>query len=161
MGEDIRVGMGEIAAAQAPAILSIIGIGSCVGVALYHNSSKTGSLAHIMLPDSSRCRPGAAMEKFADKGIPAIIDKMKAFGADPLFLQARLIGGASMFKTSSGSGAFNIGESNVAACRDYLKKERIRIVGEDVLGSRGRTMRFDLETGKISVKYVDGNILEL
>jgi chemotaxis protein CheD len=56
---------------------------------------------------------------------------------------------------------FNIGENNVRACREFLKKERIRIVGEEVLGTSGRTMRFDLATGKITVRYADGSGTEL
>jgi chemotaxis protein CheD len=161
MDEEIKVGMGDISVAKAPVTLAIVGLGSCVGVALYCPKAKIGGLAHVMLPDSSRSRPGGAMEKFADVGIPVMIERMKKLGGDPLFTSARLVGGASMFKAGNGAGAFNIGESNVDACRRSLKLARIRVAGEDVLGGRGRTMRFSLETGKIVIKYVDGTLKEL
>ena len=161
--DEIKVGMGDIAVARNPNILAIIGLGSCVGVALYYPKGRIGGLAHIMLPDSSRSRPGTVMEKYADVGLPTMIDRMKKLGADPLWMTARLVGGASMFKNPAvnGAGTFNIGESNVAACRNYLKAQKIRIAGEEVLGNKGRTMRFDLATGKIVVRYVDGVTLEL
>lgn len=161
--EEIKVGMGDIAVAQNTGTLAIIGLGSCVGVALYYPKGRIGGLAHIMLPDSSRSRPGTNMDKYADVGLPVMLGRMKKLGAEPLWMTARLVGGASMFKTTNtnGAGGFNIGESNVAACKEFLKKEKIRLAGEEVLGTKGRTMRFDLLTGKIFVRYVDGATLEL
>jgi chemotaxis receptor (MCP) glutamine deamidase CheD len=49
----------------------------------------------------------------------------------------------------------------------YYPKERIgglehiRLVGEEVLDTNGRTMRFDLTTGKITVRQADGKGSEL
>ncbi len=48
----ILVGMGEFAVSHNPHTLSCIGLGSCIGVALYDRISHMGGLAHIMLPDS-------------------------------------------------------------------------------------------------------------
>jgi chemotaxis protein CheD len=166
VGNDIKVGMGDIAVSRAPDLLSIIGLGSCVGVAFYYPKERIGGLAHIMLPDSTRSRNTTSREKFADTGLAIMLDRIKKAGAEPMWMTARLIGGASMFKTSGGSGTpgtsmFNIGENNVNACREFLKKERIKITGEEVMGSTGRTMRFDLATGKIYVRYADGTGMEL
>ncbi|HUL62711.1 MAG TPA: chemotaxis protein CheD [Methanocella sp.] len=162
--DEIKVGMGDLAVARAPATLAIIGLGSCVGVALYYQKERIGGLAHIMLPDSTKSRNTTSREKFADTGLPILLDRLKKSGADPLWVTARLIGGASMFKTTGPQGSsamFNIGENNVRACREFLKKERIRIVGEEVLGTSGRTMRFDLVTGRITVRFADGSGTEL
>jgi chemotaxis protein CheD len=161
---EIKVGMGDIAVARAPNTLAIIGLGSCVGVALYFPKERIGGLAHIMLPDSTKSRNTTSREKFADTGLAIMLQRLRKNGADPLWMTARLIGGASMFKSNGPNGAnpmFNIGENNVRACREFLKKERIRIVGEEVLGTTGRTMRFDLATGKITVRYADGSGTEL
>ena len=153
--------MGDIIIAHNPATLSIIGLGSCVGVALYSAKDRVGGLAHIMLPDSRRSRPGANMKKFADTGISYMLGELKRKGVEPMWLSARLIGGASMFQLADSKSAFNIGQDNVAMCREILKRERIRIVSEEVLGNKGRTMKFDLVTGKIIVRYVDGVVREL
>jgi chemotaxis protein CheD len=161
---EIKVGMGDIAIARAPCTLAIIGLGSCVGVALYYPKERIGGLAHIMLPDSSKSRNNASREKFADTGLAILLEHLKKNGADPMWMTARLVGGASMFKTSGPNGSnpmFNIGENNVRACREFLKKERIRVTGEEVLGTVGRTMRFDLSTGKIIIRYADGCGTEL
>jgi chemotaxis protein CheD len=162
--DEIKVGMGDIAVARAPGTLAIIGLGSCVGVALYYHKERIGGLAHIMLPDSTKSRSNTSREKFADTGLAIMLDRFRKSGADPLWTTARLVGGASMFKTGGPGGQstmFNIGENNVRACREFLKKEHIRVVGEEVLGSSGRTMRFDLATGKIMVRQADGYTTEL
>jgi chemotaxis protein CheD len=162
--QEIKVGMGDIAIARGPCTLAIIGLGSCVGVALYYPKERIGGLAHIMLPDSTKSRSNTSREKFADTGLAIMLEQLRKNGADPLWMTARLVGGASMFKTTGPNGAnpmFNIGENNVRACREFLKKERIRLAGEEVLGTVGRTMRFDLTTGKITVRYADGCGTEL
>lgn len=161
---EIKIGMGEIAVARAPCTLTIIGLGSCVGVALYYPKERIGGLAHIMLPDSARARNNTSLEKFADTGLAILLGRLRESGADPGWMTARLVGGASMFKATGENGVnpmFSIGDNNVRACREFLKKERIRVVGEDVLGNVGRTMCFDLETGKIAVRYADGHSKEL
>lgn len=158
--EDYDVGMGEIIVAHNPATLSIIGLGSCVGVAIYCQALRIGGLAHIMLPDSSHSRAGSNLKKYADTGIDFMLKELKSRGAEPAWMTAKLVGGASMFPTT-GPTAFNIGSDNVAACKEKLRKEYIRIVSEDVLGNKGRTMKFDLVTGKVTVRYVDGTTREI
>ena len=48
-----NVGIGEYRVARPPAVLVSLGLGSCVGVALYDPERKVGGLAHIMLPSSN------------------------------------------------------------------------------------------------------------
>ncbi len=57
MNGDFIVGMGRIVVERDPAVLSCIGLGSCIGVSLYDKEKKIGGLAHIMLPDSEGTQP--------------------------------------------------------------------------------------------------------
>jgi chemotaxis receptor (MCP) glutamine deamidase CheD len=75
--------LGDIAVTRASNTLAILGLGSCVGVALYYPKERIGGLEHI------------------------------------------------------------------------------RLVGEEVLDTNCRTMRFDLTTGKITVRQADGKGSEL
>ena len=54
MGEMIKVGMADLKICKAPDALTTIGLGSCIGIALYDPSTKISGLAHIMLPDSTQ-----------------------------------------------------------------------------------------------------------
>ena len=60
-----------------------------------------------------------------------------------------------MFSGIKGN-TMNIGERNTTAVKKKLKEKHIKIVGEDLGGSNGRTVRFDLVSGKVLVKTVRG-----
>ena len=56
MGQVIKVGMADLNICKAPDVLTTIGLGSCIGIALYDPVTKISGLAHIMLPDSTQIR---------------------------------------------------------------------------------------------------------
>ena len=51
MGKVIKVGMADLNICKAPDIITTIGLGSCIGLALYDPVTKVGGLVHYMLPD--------------------------------------------------------------------------------------------------------------
>ena len=69
MGNMIKVGMADLKACKCPDALTTLGLGSCVGVALYDPVTKIGGLLHCMLPDSTQFRNNSNIAKFADTGI--------------------------------------------------------------------------------------------
>ena len=69
MSETIKVGMADLNICREPDCLTTIGLGSCVGIALYDSVTKITGLAHIMLPDSKEIRNNSNIAKFADTGI--------------------------------------------------------------------------------------------
>lgn len=56
MSDEIIVGMGRLFVVDKPVILSGIGLGSCIGLMLYDETTSIAGFAHIMLPDSSKAR---------------------------------------------------------------------------------------------------------
>jgi len=65
----IKVGMADLNITMAPGILTTLGLGSCVGIALYDKQNKIAGLAHIMLPSSKEIKNNENKAKFADTGI--------------------------------------------------------------------------------------------
>ena len=53
MGNVIKVGMADLNICKSPDMITTLGLGSCIGIALYDPVTKIGGLAHIMLPDST------------------------------------------------------------------------------------------------------------
>lgn len=145
--------MAEYKTGMAPAILTTLGLGSCVGVVLYDFTKKIGGLSHVMLPDSTLSRtdefnPG----KFADTAIDALLKEMIELGANPQKVYSKIAGGAQMFKIKTENNIMQIGKRNVEAVRKSLEKLNIKIVSEDVEGNYGRTIEFDCDTGELLVK---------
>jgi chemotaxis protein CheD len=142
------VGIGEYRVVKSPAVLVSLGLGSCVGVALYDPERKIGGLAHVMLPSSNGTEKIANPGKYADQAIRLMLEEMIKHGASRSRIVAKIAGGATMFKNSKNS----IGERNVESVREILKKEGIKIVGEDTGKNYGRSIEFDIETGLLHVR---------
>ena len=153
--EVIRVGMAELKICKAPKALTTIGLGSCVGICLWDTSAGVGGLAHIMLPDSTKIRKNDNIYKFADTAIDELINRMVVAGANSYSIKEKIAGGAQMFAFQSNSDAVCIGQQNVEAVKNKLKKENIPILAEDCGGSHGRTIVFYPQTGKLSIKAFD------
>ena len=74
--EIIKVGMADLNTAVYPDILTTLGLGSCVGIALYDPVSRVGGLAHIMLPDSTQIKNNSNKAKFADTATVLLVEEM-------------------------------------------------------------------------------------
>lgn len=149
MSKEIRIGIADYKVSNSPDKLITLGLGSCVGIAIYDTSTKRGGLSHIMLPDSSSFISDIKVEKFADLAIPTMIKEITS-GRFNKNLIAKIAGGASMFNFSS--NANNIGQRNVEAVETILKEYKIPIISRDTGGNIGRTMVVDLNSFTISIK---------
>jgi chemotaxis protein CheD len=147
--ERVKVGIAEYEVTTDGADLTTSGLGSCLGVALYDRSTGTAGLAHVMLPTAEEMADDNAA-KFADTGTDLLITEMERAGADTDDVVAKLAGGSDMLDFSeSGSG---IGVRNVEQVRETLAAHDVPVVGENVGGDHGRSLRFEARTGDLVVK---------
>lgn len=154
MGNMIKVGMADLKVCKCPDALTTLGLGSCVGVALYDPVTKISGLLHCMLPDSKQIRNNSNVAKFADTGIDELIKQMESIGAVRSRLVAKMAGGAQMFAVVSANDSLRVGERNAVAVREKLKAYRIRLLSEDCGLNYGRTVEFYSETGDYVIKSV-------
>lgn len=155
-GRAAIVGIGEYCVGQEP--MATIGLGSCVALILFDPQNATGSMAHVMLPDSHgrADRPG----KYADTAVPLLINEMVGKGCRRPRLVAKLVGGASMFAQFSGN--LNIGDRNTRTLKALLGDAGIRVVAELTGGNVGRSVVFSpQERGRVTVKRADGTCCDL
>ena len=157
----IKVGMADLQSARHPCIITTLGLGSCVGIALYDPGRKIAGLAHIMLPSSLQARNNSNTAKFADTAIVRLVEDMVRLGAIKTQLIAKLAGGAQMFSFSDASEMMRIGLRNVAASKEVLGSLRIPIVAEDTGGNYGRTIEINSENGKLLVKTIGHGLKEI
>lgn len=154
MGNMIKVGMADLKVCKCPDSLTTLGLGSCIGVALYDPVTKISGLLHCMLPDSTQIRNNSNVAKFADTGIDELVRQMTELGANRSRLVAKIAGGAQMFALSSANDTLRVGERNAQATRDKLKQLNIRLLAEDCGLNYGRTVEFYSETGEYVIKAV-------
>lgn len=154
MGEIIKVGMADLRVGKGTDIITTLGLGSCIGIALYDPVTKNGGLAHIMLPDSTAIRNNSNIAKFADTGIEKLVSDMVKNGANKSRLVAKIAGGARMFEVSGLSDVGNIGQRNAEASKAKLKALGIPLKAEDTGLNYGRTVELHCETGEFYIKSV-------
>lgn len=154
MGAVIKVGMADLKTGRAPDTITTLGLGSCIGIALWDSTTKIGGLAHVMLPDSTRIRNNSNVAKFADTGITELVRQMEKLGVSRRRMVAKIAGGARMFEVSGKTSVGNIGEKNALASKAKLRELGIRLVAEDTGLNYGRTVELDCNTGDYIIKAV-------
>lgn len=154
----IKVGMADLQVSTHPGTLTTLGLGSCVGIALYDSYSKVTGLAHIMLPSSMQARNNTNVAKFADTAIVKLIDDMIKIGARKEKIVAKLAGGAQMFAFNQSSDLMRIGLRNVIASKEKLAELRIPVISEDTGGNFGRTIELYSDDGRLMIKTIGHGI---
>lgn len=134
-------------------------LGSCVGVSLFDPEAGVGGLIHCMLPlsktDPEKAKARPAM--FTDTGFIALLNEVVEQGACLSRLVVKVAGGGAPMDSA---GRFKIGERNYAVLRKLLWKNNLLIAGEDVGGTKPRTMRVQMSDGLVTVSS-GGEVTEL
>lgn len=146
--------MADLKLARAPDKLMTAGLGSCIGICIIDRQVKLACLAHIMLPSSAQAKNPENKAKFADSALEIVMEEMLKGGASRSRLQAKIAGGAQMFKFSGESDIMKIGERNAVSVETHLNKYNIPILARDTGGNYGRTITFDAETGELLVRTI-------
>lgn len=156
MSETIRVGMADYKICRSPQKISTLGLGSCLGVILYDESSGVCGMAHVMLPDSTRIPSQQGNRfKFMDTCLADMYDELTQKMQIPSSkLKAKIAGGAKMFAHRSTNSMLNVGEQNVNKAKEMLSAWRIPIRGEDTGDRYGRTITFDPGSSELHIKTV-------
>ncbi|MEW6411921.1 MAG: chemotaxis protein CheD [Candidatus Zixiibacteriota bacterium] len=130
-------------------------LGSCICVTVYDPIAKVAGMIHYMLP-LSKVSPEKAKKTpamFADTGVTELLRLVFDLGAVKDRLIVKAAGGSSLMDQKK---IFNIGERNYLILRKILWKNNILIKSEDVGGSISRTVHFNVDTGKVTVKTSKG-----
>ncbi|HJS46458.1 MAG TPA: chemotaxis protein CheD [Gemmatimonadales bacterium] len=151
-GRELVVRVAELQVGGRGEVLVTIGLGSCVAIVLHDPVAAVGGLAHVLLPSPSLSRrDDAGPGRFPQTAVPALVEAMAGRGAVPRRLTARLVGGAAMFTNLAPVGTIQMGERNGVASRQALLAHGIAVVGEDLGGDYGRTVRLHVATGDLDV----------
>jgi chemotaxis protein CheD len=158
-GIQVVVDVADFAVAGGDSVLVTLGLGSCVALALHDPATGIAGLAHILLPTVGTNPPSIRAAKYADTAVPMLVEEMRRHGARRK-LVAKMAGGARMFAALLPSG-INMGERNIEATRAALAKLGIKIIGEDVGGEYGRSVKFFAATGAMTVRSLVGGNRDL
>ena len=162
----ITVNISDMKMAQGADVLVTYALGSCIGICLYDPVKKIGALGHIMLPVAHNEEDAKTKKfRFANTCIPEMLNQMIKSGCNKRSIVAKIAGGATMFKlvnasnpNTSNSNINRIGSQNIEAVKEGLKNAGIKLVAEDTGADYARTVFFDTDSGKVTVKSCNRQI---
>ena len=160
-GRELVVRVADLRIGVAEDVLVTVGLGSCVAIVLYDAEARVGGLAHVLLPSPALAREDGNPARFPQSAVPRMLELMRADGARPERITARLAGGASMFAALAPPGTVQMGERNLVAARQALSVHGVPLVGEAVGGDFGRTVRLRVRDGRVEVSTVAHGIQHL
>jgi len=155
--EEVRVNMAEYKVESKPIEL-VTSVGSCIAICMYDSANMCGGMAHIMLPKSAVAAQEPLPGKFADTAVPTLTTAIRRISRKESRLTAKIAGGANMFPNMK---ALNIGEKNIQAVKASLAEHRVRLLAEDVGGTHGRRITFNITTGTATVRQFNGETTKL
>lgn len=166
MPNSLAVGLGEIKISNNPQdMLVAYGLGSCVGIGMHDPVMRISGLLHAILPASPEngrhngqsAQPG----KYVDSGIAALLSQMLKMGAERHRLIIRYAGGANMLTAPGFSQVMNIGSRNVDVAVATLSALNLKVCGFEVGGNIGRTVRFYVTDGRMTIRTVGNQEREI
>jgi len=148
------IAIGELVVSADPNdVLVAYGLGSCVTISLYDPQTRVGGMLHALLPQPQGSRHGENIPaRFVEQGVPLLLQEVLHRGARRQRLQAVLCGGAQMMSGSVLDGQLHIGRHNVLAATAALERLNIPLQARDTGGRRGRTVRFYIASGQVTVR---------
>jgi chemotaxis protein CheD len=149
---------GELIVAEEPCIISTL-LGSCVAVTMVSRRIGFGAICHALLPSCAEGNGCDCTERFrhVECSIRGMIEAFRDRGVPCSGIEAKVFGGADMFRSGSGAdGRATVGRQNVARANLILAAEGIRIAAFDVGGRQGRKIFFYTQTGDVYLRRLSG-----
>lgn len=127
-------------------------LGSCVSACIRDSVSGIGGMNHFMLPDGASAdkdSPVSESMRYGTYAMEVLINQLLRNGARRENLEAKIFGGGNVLKSFT---TMNVGDRNAIFVRKFLKEERIKVTGEDLLDIYPRKVYYFPKTGKVLVK---------
>lgn len=137
-------------------------LGSCVAITMWHPKLKIGGICHYLLP----LKPIVPIQnsfarqldgKYADGAIEMFMSELRKSGTKPSEYVVKLFGGGSAILAARKPSVFkSVSLKNIEIGRSLVKENGFKIHGEDLGGYMHRVIVFELWSGNVWIKRVEG-----
>lgn len=152
---------------REPMVLSTL-LGSCVSVCLFDPVARVMGMNHFLLPRRNvSVREPVLISDAGRYGLWAmeiLINGLFDLGARREHLRAKAFGGANVLTTTLSKTLperFLIGTANVRFVRDFLEKDGIPLISEDLGGDQGRQIHFQGSDYSVYLRRIPKRSAEL
>lgn len=134
----VNIIQGEYKVIDDPNVVLTTILGSCVAACLRDPVAGVGGMNHFLLPGSAAAvSAGGDATRYGVHLMELLINGLLKKGARRDRLEAKIFGGAKTIATFS-----NVGEQNAAFAMQFLRDERISVVGSSTGGEYGRKLEY-------------------
>ena len=133
----ILVVQGEYKIVDDPNIALQTLLGSCVAACIRDPIAQVGGMNHFLLADGGSAGGRSGAERYGVHAMELLVNGLLSRGAQRNRLEAKLFGGAKTMDNLA-----DIGGTNARFARDFCQREGITLVGECLLGTRGRRIHY-------------------
>jgi chemotaxis protein CheD len=144
MKKTIDVNTGELAVAGDDTLLRSTAIGSCIVIIACDRNTRTGALAHVMLPGRAP-RNETEKTKYAVDAITLMLERLKDRSVDTRKLVVCLVGAGNVLERDDDT----ICRDNAASVRSFLAERSIRVCASVLGGTTRKAVTLDVETGNL------------
>jgi chemotaxis protein CheD len=130
-------------------------LGSCVSACIRAPRLRIGGMNHFMLPsanggaeDAWDQDPGRAM-RYGSASMEQLINRLLEVGGTRSELEVKIFGGGRVLASLT-----DIGAHNVKFVRDFLRKEGMGVVAEDVGADVARHVQYFPLTGRVRMRHL-------
>jgi chemotaxis protein CheD len=145
--EAVKLLPGEFYVCQHDRLLVTV-LGSCVAACIRDYSNGVGGMNHFMLPEGGS-DPVGMPARYGVYAMEVLINQVLKTGGRRDRLEAKVFGGGNVLRGFSGN---TVGNRNSAFVQEFLAREGIRVVAEDLLDVYPRKVYFFPATGRALVK---------
>jgi len=151
MRKAIRIHIGGLHASRGSAIIETT-LGSCVAVCLYDPLEQIGGMNHILLPGKADLLHFDSAARYGVNAMELLINRIMAIGGSRFQLVAKVFGGAHLFPSIPIENG--VGKKNAEFVVEFLKMEKISIIGYDIGGHVSRKIYFHTDTGDVFLQRI-------
>lgn len=143
----IHVIQGQYGVTRDPGVVISTLLGSCVAACIRDPEIGVGGMNHFLLPEG---QPGSSSLSYGVNAMELLINDLLKRGARRDRLEAKLFGGARLFR-----GLTDVGAQNAAFGRRFLEDEGIRHLGGSLGGVHARRVEFSPDTGRVRQQLIE------
>ncbi|MFY9314961.1 MAG: chemoreceptor glutamine deamidase CheD [Burkholderiales bacterium] len=145
--EAVKLLPGEFYVCQHDRLLVTV-LGSCVAACIRDHANGVGGMNHFMLPEGGNDSVGMPA-RYGVYAMEVLINQVLKTGGRRDRLEAKVFGGGNVLRGFSGN---TVGNRNSDFVQEFLNREGIRVVAQDLLDVYPRKVYFFPATGRALVK---------
>lgn len=126
-------------------------LGSCVSACIRDPVAHVGGMNHFMLPEYGGAEddPLSSSARYGAFAMEVLINGLLQKGASRNRLEAKVFGAGRVM-----AGMTDVGKRNAHFALEYLKRENIRVLSQDLGDIYPRKVYFLQHSGNVKVKYL-------